>query len=188
MLLQPDIAPDLFERQPEDLAGRFYSAADYHALYQSGELTPLEVVETLLPLIRRDVETPSKYSNAWLQHKVEAVLTAAKESTARWAAGEPLGLLDGVPFGVKDDIDVEYFVTTEGRKVDKSHPVFQSPAYRTESPVRKLMRAGAIMMGKMNMHEIGMGKFWVLPPDLSSFILGICAPADVVIQTPMDAT
>jgi Asp-tRNA(Asn)/Glu-tRNA(Gln) amidotransferase A subunit family amidase len=153
----PEISPDLFSVQPEKLGGRFNSIADYHARYKAGELSPLQVVEILLPLIRRDVDKPSKYSNAWLQTNPEEVLAAARASAERWAAGRPLTMLDGVPFGVKDDVDVEGFVSTIGMKVDKSIPFFTTPAERTVWPVIKLQEAGAIMMGKMNMHEVGMG-------------------------------
>ncbi|KAK5657025.1 hypothetical protein OQA88_3550 [Cercophora sp. LCS_1] len=151
-----EIGPELQLPQPENLPGRFYSVADYHGLYSRGEATPLQVVEALLPLIRRDVEPRSKYAVAWLQTDADEVLAAAKASTARWAAREPLGILDGVPFGVKDDIDVKGFVSTMAMKVDKREPYFTKPATETIWPVTKLQEAGAIMIGKMNQHEIGM--------------------------------
>lgn len=152
-----EIGPELRLPQPADLAGRFYSVADYHGLYSRGEATPLQVVEALLPLIRRDVEPISKYAVAWLQTDVDAVLSAARASTERWQSNKPLGILDGVPFGVKDDIDVKGFVSTMAMKVDGRKDYFQKPASSTEWPVTKLLEAGAIMVGKMNQHEIGMG-------------------------------
>ncbi len=152
-----ELGPEIQLPQPADTPGRFSSVADYHALYSRGEATPLQVVEALLPLIRRDVVPQSKYASAWLQTDVEGVLAAARASTARWAAKEPLGILDGVPFGVKDDIDVKGFVSTMGMRVDKSEAYFNTPETTTMWPVVKLQEAGAIMMGKMNQHEIGMG-------------------------------
>lgn len=151
-----EFTPELQLPQPGDLAGRFYSVADYHGLYSRGEATPLQVVEALLPLIRRDVSPRSKYAVAWLQTDVEAVLAAARASTERWAAKEPLGILDGVPFGVKDDIAVEGFVSTMAMKEDKREPYFSKPETETAWPVVKLIEQGAIMMGKMNQHEIGL--------------------------------
>ncbi|KAK3329080.1 amidase signature domain-containing protein [Apodospora peruviana] len=148
--------PELTQPRPADLPCRFYSVADYHALYKSGELTPLQVTEALLPLIRRDVRPESKYAVAWIQTKPDEVLAAAKASTERWAAGKQLGILDGVPFGVKDDVDVEGFISTRGMRVNKSERFFNTPATKTEWPARKMMEAGAIMMGKMNQHEVGM--------------------------------
>ncbi|KAK0734817.1 amidase signature domain-containing protein [Lasiosphaeria miniovina] len=151
-----ELGPELGTPQPADLVGRFHSVADYHELYRSGAATPLQVAETLLPLIRRDIEPQSKYAVAWLQTNVDEVLAAAKASAERWAAGAPLGLLDGVPFGVKDDCDVRGFVSTMALRIDKSLPYFNTPATETCWPALKLQEAGGIMMGKMNQHEAGM--------------------------------
>lgn len=148
----PGVEPELFPAQPHHLPGRYYSAADYHALYKCGEVTPLRVAETLLGLIR----APSKYANAWRWVNEDAVLASARASTERWAAGKPKGLLDGVPFGVKDDVDAKGYVSTFGMKVDKSIPFFNKVAAESEWPVAKLEEAGAVLMGKMHMHEIGM--------------------------------
>ena len=151
-----EITSDLQTPQSADLAGRFHSAADYHALYQSGAATPLQVAEALLPLVRRDVQPQSKYAVAWTQTDADGVLAAARASTARWAAGRPLGVMDGVPFGVKDDIDVKGFVSTMGMRVDKREEYFNKPREQTAWPAEKLEEAGGIMMGKMNQHEVGM--------------------------------
>lgn len=101
-------------------------------------------------------EADKPYSLAWLDVHEERVLAAARASTARWAAGKPLGLLDGVPFGVKADCDVEGYVNTMGMKVDARHGYFARPAQQSLWPVRKLEEAGAVMVGKMNQHEVGM--------------------------------
>ena len=66
--------------------------------------------------------------------------------------------MDGVPFGVKDDVAVKGFVSTMGMRVDEGEAYFRQPKTETAWPVRKLEEAGGIMMGKMNQHEIGMGK------------------------------
>lgn len=153
-----ELDPSLQLPQPADRPGRFYSAADYHALYRSGEATPLQVVEALLPLIRRDVEPQSQYAAAWTHCYVEEVLAAARASTERWAAGKPLGILDGVPFGVKDDTEVKGYVSTMGMRPDPAEEYFSRPEEKTVWPVKKLEEAGAIMVGKMNQHEIGMGE------------------------------
>jgi Asp-tRNA(Asn)/Glu-tRNA(Gln) amidotransferase A subunit family amidase len=146
------VGAELFPPQPADLAGRYYSAADYHTLYKSGEVTPLQVAEALLQLIK----PPSKYANAWVLVDEDAVLTAARSSTERWAKGQQRGVLDGVPFGVKTDTEVEGYVTTDGLKVDENIEFFKRPADETSWPVQKLEEAGAVMLGKNNMHEIGM--------------------------------
>ncbi|KAB5578625.1 amidase signature domain-containing protein [Coniochaeta sp. 2T2.1] len=148
----PGVEPTLFPAQPEDLPGRYYSATDYHALYSSGTVTPLQVAETLLAL----VSPPSKYADAWRWIQPDLVLTSAKASTARWESGKPLGLLDGVPYGVKDDVHVAGYVTTVGLKVDPAIPYLTTPATESEDPVLRMEEAGAIMIGKLHMHECGM--------------------------------
>ncbi|KAI1444306.1 amidase signature enzyme [Annulohypoxylon stygium] len=149
-----EITPELYERQSDDLAGRFHSAADYHELYKSGKLTPLQVAKGLLPLIYRGQNPPAKYESAFAVTKEELVLAAAKKSTERYAAGQPLGVLDGVPIGVKDDMDVEGYISHMGLKFDPSDPFFK-PAADTIWPIAQLEAAGAVVIGKLVMHELG---------------------------------
>src|SRR6478735_963390 len=103
-----ELGPELVKSQYAESNARYYSASDYHEMYKSGKATPLQVAEALLPLISK----PSgKYADGWADNhgKDDLVLEAAKASTERWAAGKPLGVLDGVPIGVKDDTDVKGF-------------------------------------------------------------------------------
>ncbi|KAK4178121.1 amidase signature domain-containing protein [Triangularia setosa] len=147
----------LITLKPADYKGRFNSIADYHELYKSGQATPLQVVETLLPLIRRDVgDKESKYAVAFIESNVEEVLQHARESTERWEQGKQLGILDGVPFGVKADTEIKGYVSTMGMKVDESVEYFNKPETETCWPALKMQEQGAIMVGKMNQHEIGM--------------------------------
>ncbi|KAI1471129.1 amidase signature enzyme [Daldinia caldariorum] len=149
-----EITPDLYERHPDDIAGRFFSAADYHELFKSGKLTPLHVAKAILPLITKGQNPPAKYESAWSVVKEDLVLEAAKKSTERYAAGQPLSVLDGVPIGVKDDTDVEGYISHVGRPFDPSDPFFQ-PATSTIWPVAQLVASGAIIIGKQVMHELG---------------------------------
>ncbi|KAI1877999.1 hypothetical protein JX265_002367 [Neoarthrinium moseri] len=150
----PEITTDLMLPQPNDRAGRFYSAADYHELYKSGKLTPLQVAEALFPLISRGQNPPAKYESAWAVTQQDIALRAAKASTERYAKGQPLSVLDGVPFGVKDDLDVEGYVSHKGLAYTESHPFFR-PANKTIWPVAQLEAAGAVMISTLAMHELG---------------------------------
>ncbi|KOS18438.1 Fatty acid amide hydrolase [Escovopsis weberi] len=147
-----DLSPDLLSAKYTDPKARYYSISDYHVLYKSGKATPRDVVVALLDLTTKSDE----YGGAWADyHGAESlVLLAADASTARWAAGKPLGIMDGVPIGVKDDTDVQGFVNHAGMKYRPDVPCF---AAREEScwPVRALQDAGAIVIGKNKMHEIG---------------------------------
>lgn len=138
---------------------KYYSVADYHALYMSGELTPLAVVKSLLPLVRRDTKPAGEYSTAWFDVKVDLILKAAEESTQRFKIKTPLGPLDGVPAAAKDEYDMVGYKTSLGSLMDYTSA---SKAYPDEPMtswcVRKLEEAGAIVMGKLSMHEYGLGK------------------------------
>lgn len=82
------------------------------------------------------------------------MLAAAKKSTQRYAKGKSLGVLDGVPIGVKDDMNVEGYVSHVGMPPDPSDPFF-TPAAQTIWPIAQLEAAGAIVIGKLAMHELG---------------------------------
>lgn len=133
----------------------YYSAADYHELYKSGKLTPLQVAETLLGLTSAAAEKKSPYQDAWADsHGADHLaLEAAKASTERYAAGKPLSVLDGVPIGVKDDLAVAGYVSHQGMK-HKDIPWFATKK-ETAWPVAKLQEAGAVVIGKNRMHELG---------------------------------
>jgi len=133
----------------------YYSVEDYHKLYTSGELTPIDVARTLLPLIRRDTSPPGAHSVAWFDTKVDLVLKAAEASTMRYKQKCPLGLLDGVPTAVKDEYDVEGYVTCLGSRNDYTGSLVEEDTITTWC-VRKLEAAGAVNLGKLSMHEFGL--------------------------------
>lgn len=134
-----------------------YTVANYRSLYTSGELTPLAVVNAVLPLIRRDTSPPGEHSTAWINVRVDLVTKAAKESTLRYKEGRPLGPLDGILVAIKDEYDVEGYPTTLGSAIvptDEEHVKTLVDSWCIE----KLRETGAILMGKVNMVEFGMGK------------------------------
>jgi hypothetical protein len=138
--------------------GRFYTIADYHLAYKSGLITPTDVIEFLLPFIRRDAEKHSAYTTAFVDSNVELVRKAAAASTKRWEDGMPLGVLDGVPFTVKDDLDVTGYKRYVGTTTDFT----RGKEVETSWCVKKVEEVGGVLIGKFNMHELGMGKPFVL--------------------------
>ena len=141
-----------FPIMPQNIPGRYRSIAEYHAMYLSGQLTPLAVAESLLPLIRRDISPLSHHSTAFIDSHSETILEAAKASTLRYKEGKPLSIMDGIPTAVKDESDVAGYRTTTGRKRnDAVYKMVEESSY----PVQKWEQAGAIIMGKLNMHELG---------------------------------
>jgi Asp-tRNA(Asn)/Glu-tRNA(Gln) amidotransferase A subunit family amidase len=85
-------------------------------------------------------------------------MAQAHEATRRHKAGRPLGPLDGVPIGVKDEIDMVPYPTTVGTRFLGSR---EAPIDSTV--VARLRNAGALLIGKTNMHEIG-----ILPNSLNA--------------------
>ena len=135
----------------EGTKGYFWSVKDYHEAYKSGKLTPTDVVNSLLPLIRRDVPNPSEHSTAFLASRVDLITQAAEASTQRYNEGKPLGVLDGVPIAIKDEVDIKGYKKCLGSKLD-----YTMKNDETSWCVKKWEEEGAVLMGKTNMHEIGL--------------------------------
>ncbi|KAF7555703.1 hypothetical protein G7Z17_g1991 [Cylindrodendrum hubeiense] len=141
---------------PEQLKDRkFYSVSDYHAMYLSGDITPTEVALALVPLIRRDTSPPGKHAAAWMDTNIEMVLKAARESTLRYQEKRPIGVLDGVPTGIKDDYDMDGYATNMGSLNDYSTKTDDDTSI-TNWCVRKLEESGAVILGKLTMNEFGL--------------------------------
>lgn len=135
---------------------RFYSAADYRALYLSGELTPVDVVRAILPLIQLDGPQRGKHAIAWREIKIDQIMRAAEASTERYKNKKPLGPLDGVPSAIKDDYDLDGYSTSLGSMKEYAEIPAEGKS-STSWIVRKLEEAGVVILGKLAMHEFGLG-------------------------------
>ncbi|KAK5737782.1 hypothetical protein LTR17_006430 [Elasticomyces elasticus] len=124
---------------------------DYHEAYKTGRTTPTAVAKVLLPLVRRDADIPSRHSVAFLSSRVDLVMLAAEASTKRYKEGKSLGPLDGVPVAVKDEEDVTGYPKCVGSKLD-----LKDKHDATSYCVQAWQDAGAVLIGKTNMHEHGM--------------------------------
>jgi len=89
---------------------------------------------------------------AFLLVTEEYALKKAAEADERIASGKRIGILDGIPFGVKDVIVTEELETTAASKILEG---FVPPFSATV--VKKLEEAGAIILGKLNCDEFAMG-------------------------------
>lgn len=110
-----------------------------------GELSALELTEAYLARIER----LDPRLNAYIARLAEQARAQAKAADAR---RERLSPLDGVPLALKDNIDVAGVPTTCGMAAAGA-PV---PAEDAEA-VRRLKAAGAVLLGKLNMHEGALG-------------------------------
>ncbi|KAL4890647.1 amidase signature domain-containing protein [Aspergillus ambiguus] len=155
-LLESETPPELPAQPGRHPSSKYYSVADYHELYLSGALTPLAVAKAILPMIRRDMVTEGKHAVAFFDSRVDLVLEAAKASTQRYQEKRPLGLFDGVPTAVKGEFDVDGYKTHLGSINDYTPEPTEDDPSITNWCVRQLQEAGAIILGKLSMHEYGL--------------------------------
>lgn len=125
-----------------------YSITDYHEAYASGRLTPISVARAIVGLVSQE----SKYDAVFIDIRKEHLFTAAEASTQRFREGRPLGILDGIPVAVKDEVDLSGCRKTLGSVNDFTRGDGQSSWC-----VQKWEDLGAVILGKLNMHEIGLG-------------------------------
>ncbi len=123
----------------------------YSEAYREGATSPVQVAENVLDAIRDSSSGPEAI-RAVIQHDEAEVMRQAGASAERWAAGRPLSVLDGVPVAIKDELDLTPFPTMVGTSF-----LGDRPAREDAHAVARLRAAGALLIGKTNMHEIGIG-------------------------------
>ncbi len=121
----------------------------YARAYRGGKTTPVAVAEKVFASVAASqaLGTPLRL---FIAMQREDVLAQAHASADRIAAGQALSILDGVPVAVKDEIDMLPYPTTVGTTF-----LGQQPPAADATVVDRLRRAGALLIGKTNMHEIG---------------------------------
>jgi Asp-tRNA(Asn)/Glu-tRNA(Gln) amidotransferase A subunit family amidase len=127
----------------------FVTVFDYAKAYRDSKTTPEQVAQKLLAAIEAsNASTPPL--RAVIAVNREDVMKQAREATQRIKAGKPLSILDGVPVAVKDEIDMVPYPTTVGTSF-----LGKSPAKEDATAVARMRATGALLIGKTNMHEIG---------------------------------
>lgn len=129
----------------------FATTRAYHDAYRNGVTTPDQVAERLLAAIEEsNAHTPPL--RAIIACHADDVRAQARASSDRWRAGKPRSVFDGVPVAVKDEMDMVPYGTTWGTRF-----LGKTPARADATIVARLRSAGALLIGKANMHEIGIG-------------------------------
>lgn len=131
--------------------GPFETAADFERAYRDGQVTPTEVAERVLAAVEEG-EARRPPMRTFIAQRGDDVRAQAEASAERWRQGTPLSPLDGVPVAVKDELDQAGYPTTVGTRFLAAGPVAQDA-----TAVARLRAAGAVLLGKANMHEIGLG-------------------------------
>jgi aspartyl-tRNA(Asn)/glutamyl-tRNA(Gln) amidotransferase subunit A len=124
------------------------SIREVAALIAKRSLSSVEVTRTLLERI----DQWDSRLRTFITVDAEGALAQAQRADAVLAAGDPVGPLHGVPLGIKDNIAVADLPTTNG-----SHVMAQHVTDYDATVVVKLRQAGAVILGKTNMHEWGWG-------------------------------
>jgi aspartyl-tRNA(Asn)/glutamyl-tRNA(Gln) amidotransferase subunit A len=124
------------------------SLADAASKVRTREVSPVDLVQAALARIRATDDILRSYITVF----EEQALQVAKAAEIMAAAGHNLGPLHGIPIALKDNIALRGTRTTAGSKV-LGDWVPDADA----TIVTRLRRAGAIFIGKTNMHEFAWG-------------------------------
>lgn len=132
------------------------SGSEQAALIRGGAISPVDLVSAYLARIERW----DGILKAWITVDGERALAAARKAEAEIAAGQYRGPLHGIPYGVKDQMHAVGFPTTLATKVLDPHEMV---APGNAAVIEKLDAAGAILLGKQNLHEFGKGGTLTFP-------------------------
>src|SRR3984885_12887444 len=131
----------------ETAAGDFAwdSAATIAAAVTAGRVSATHIVEATLARIRERDPLLNSFT-AVIERRALARALALDDARAR---GERLPPLAGVPFAVKNLFDVAGLATLAGSKINRDAP----PATQDATLIERLERAGAVLIGALNMGE-----------------------------------
>jgi aspartyl-tRNA(Asn)/glutamyl-tRNA(Gln) amidotransferase subunit A len=115
---------------------------------RTGEVTSVALTEACLA----QIAARNSDLHAFIAVTAESALAAARDADRDLAAGYDRGPLQGIPISLKDLIDQEGVPTTAGSRVTGDRPA------RTDAIVAaRLKAAGAVLVGKTNLHEFAFG-------------------------------
>jgi Asp-tRNA(Asn)/Glu-tRNA(Gln) amidotransferase A subunit family amidase len=115
--------------------------------FQNGTLTSVELVRACLKRVEEGKEL-----NIFVTLDGKGALKAARQVDEQRTSGRAMKPLSGIPIVIKDNIH------TAGLRCTAGSPAFSNYVPSDDSPaVAKLREAGAIILGKTNMHELAFG-------------------------------
>ncbi len=130
------------------------SVAEAAQLIAARKLSPVEFTEASL----RRIEQLEGRLNAFITVDGDAAMTAASEAADEIAKGGAHGPLHGIPIALKDIFGVAGVRMTAGSKI-----LSENVASEDAEATARLKAAGAVVLGKLNLHEFAFGATGVNP-------------------------
>lgn len=128
----------------------FLEGHEQARLIRSRKISPVDLVKECLSRIAEW----DHVLRAWITVDADRALEQARAAEAEIMRGNYRGPLHGIPYGVKDQMHALGFPTTLGTQVlDEA----ETRAPMDAAVVERLGAAGAILLGKQNLHEFGKG-------------------------------
>jgi aspartyl-tRNA(Asn)/glutamyl-tRNA(Gln) amidotransferase subunit A len=125
-----------------------WSLAEASMRLRQGAITPSRLTEACLERI----DTYNPKLNAFITVMKELAREQARQLEAELKSGRSRGPLHGVPIALKDNID------TAGVRTTAASAVFDDRIPAEDAEVtRRLKNAGAVILGKLNLHEFAFG-------------------------------
>jgi aspartyl-tRNA(Asn)/glutamyl-tRNA(Gln) amidotransferase subunit A len=126
----------------------FQSVQSASALVKSGKVSPVELTQACL----RRIEAHDRSVNAFITVTADSALAEARAAEAEVQRGGWRGPLHGIPIALKDMID------SAGTRTTAASALFEDRIPQADAAVvERLRRAGAILLGKLNMQEFAYG-------------------------------
>ncbi len=126
----------------------FFSISDLSELIKHGKVSPVAITKACL----KRIELLNPKLNAFITVTAESALAEATIAEKEIKEGKWRGPLHGIPISYKDNIDTAGIKTTAASAVFKDRIPTEDAAV-----VKKLKTAGAVCVGKTNMHEFALG-------------------------------
>jgi len=127
---------------------RSVSILEISGQVRRGKVLSVELTETCL----QRIEKLNPVLNAFITVMADEARTQARQADAEIQAGMYRGPLHGIPIGLKDLVD------TAGIRTTAASELFKDRAPDSDAEVvRRLKAAGAVLIGKQNLHEFAYG-------------------------------
>ena len=124
------------------------TASELRRMIGRKDISPIELVESCIDRI----ESVDGQLNAMVTKSYERAKAEARDAEQAVVDGEELGLLHGLPVGIKDLEATAEIRTTSGSKLYADHV-----PTRDQGAVANIREAGGIILGKTNTPEFGAG-------------------------------